>query len=106
MELETYKKISNIAEKSSDNAMEFTKELSIELAPILLSGVKVPFLSRFIQILLGQLFDRVIIPALELGQRAGLVIIDKKRGILAVKKLNQAEQNGSLDEFTTIIDSL
>lgn len=107
MELETYKKISAIVDKHDDNAIEFMREISVELSStLLLSGVKIPLLDRFTKALIGLVFDRVVIPAMLLCERKGLLKIDRKRGFVAVKKLAEAEKDGSLQKFVDTINRL
>lgn len=107
MELETYKKITDAIDKHDDNAIEFMREISVELAStLLLSGVKIPLLDRFAKALIGLVFDRVIIPSMLLCERKGLLKIDRKRGFVAVKKLSEAEKDGSLQKFVDVINRL
>ena len=107
MELETYKKITDAIDKHDDNAIEFIREISVELSDtLLLSGVKIPLLNRFSRALIGLVFDRVVIPSMLLCERKGLLKIDRKRGFVAVKKLAEAEKDGSLQNFVDTINRL
>ena len=107
MELETYKKITDAIDKHDDNAIEFIREISVELSvTLLLSGVKIPLLNRFARALIGLVFDKVVIPSMLLCERKGLLKIDRKRGFVAVKKLAEAEQDGSLQDFVDTINRL
>ena len=65
-----------------------------------------PLLAKILKYFLGVAFDKFIIPAIQFGERKGLLIIDRKRGAIVLAKMNDAENEGNNAEFDSAFDSL
>jgi len=73
------------------------------LARFLISGGIKGWLIAF---LMSHLFDDVIAPILNKSFNEIQFLYDKQKGKIIAKKINQARQEGDLDEYNSNIDTL
>ena len=56
--------------------------------------------------LVGIFFDKIVVPALVLGERKGLLYYDKALGAIYAKKMEHAQETGDLDEWHDALEGL
>lgn len=108
MEVETIDAIEDAIEDYATPAIITSiKDLTLGVGFAAVVGTSInPLLAKILKYFLGIAFDKFIIPAIQFGERKGLLIIDRKRGAIVLAKMNNAENEGSNEQFDSAFDSI
>lgn len=102
----TLDNISNIIEESVTPAVITLVEKTVVDCIPLLIGTANPIVVKFSKYLIKLTFDRFIVPALMIAERKGLLLIDRKRGMIILKNFNEAEAQHDKIKFDSAFDSI
>lgn len=56
--------------------------------------------------LVGILFEKIVVPAMLLGERKGLLYFDKATGAIYAKKMDHAQETGNIDDWHDALGGL
>lgn len=92
--------------KLLDLIIEQLKGAAVKAALVKLVKTSVGFRAWIIKILVEELFEEVIEPAIKMSFRRLKYEYDRKEGEIIVKKIDEARQNGNQADYDSSVDDI